>query len=137
MPDATNGFTLRFVDIRNDDAEALNSNQPQKSAWKKRIQVAAGLPLRITVCWTDHAAHGLQNHLDVLVQPPTGPRLIGNHDLVREPWAKTDRFNNVERVIVDKPAAGTWTILVNASNTPFPSQGFSLVVTGKSLSDFL
>jgi hypothetical protein len=56
--------------------------------------------------------------------------------LKRAGWAKTDRFNNVERVIVPKPAAGTWTILVNASNTPYPTQGFSLVASGKGLSDF-
>jgi hypothetical protein len=136
IPGNPQGFTLQFVDIYKNDPGALNSTLPPKSAWKKRIQVKAGLPLRITLCWTDHPAHGLQNHLDLLVQSPANMRLVGNPDMVRETWAKTDRFNNVERIVVEEPAAGVWTVMVNAANTPFPAQGFSLAVTGKEVSDF-
>ena len=136
-PGNAKGFTFRFVDIGNTAPEALDSKRPPKASWKKQIQVKAGMPLRITICWTDSPHHGLQNHIDLMVQPPKGPFFIGNDHLKRADWAKSDRFNNVERIVVDKPTAGTWTIIVNASNTPYPTQGFSLVVTGKGLSDFL
>jgi hypothetical protein len=136
LPANPEGFSLRFADINRDEPAALNSNIASKSAWKKRIQVKAGLPLRFTLCWTDHPAHGLQNHLNLMVQAPAGQRLTGNPELKREPWAKADRHNNVQRITVDNPAAGVWNVVVNAVNTPFPTQGFSLVATGKDLSDF-
>jgi hypothetical protein len=47
-----------------------------------------------------------------------------------------EAFDNVERIIVEEPAEGVWTVMVNAANTPFPPQGFSLVITGKEVSDF-
>jgi subtilisin family serine protease len=136
VPGNADGFSLRFVDVYKDDAGALNSAKPVKASWKKRIQVKGGLPLRITLCWTDYPAHGLQNHLDLLVQSPMNVRAVGNPNMKRGPWAKTDRFNNVERLIIEEPAEGVWTLMVNAANTPYPSQGFSLVATGKELSEF-
>ena len=120
--DAANGFSLRFADVNANDPEALNAAVPPKTVWKKRIQVAAGAPLSITLCWTDHPAHGLQNYFfDLLVQSPSDARITGNPDFTRPAWAKTDRFNNVERILVDDPEAGTWTIIVNASSPPVPA----------------
>jgi hypothetical protein len=136
LPGNPEGFRLRFADINRGDPGALNSAIAAKSAWKKRIQVKAGLPLRITLCWTDHPAHGLQNHLNLMLQAPAGQRLTGNPELKREPWAKADRHNNVQSITVDDPAPGVWNVVVNAVNTPFPTQGFSLAATGKDLSDF-
>lgn len=136
IPGNPEGFSLRFVDIYNEEPRALNKAEPSKTAWKRRIQVKAGMALRITLCWTDRPQHGLQNHLDLMAQSPTNARLIGNLNLQRGPWAKTDRFNNVERIIVEEPAEGVWTVMVNAANTPFPPQGFSLVITGNEVSDF-
>jgi subtilisin family serine protease len=137
LPRNANGFTLRFVDINTKDPGALNGAIPLKSVWRKRIQVGGKGPLCITLCWTDYPAHGLQNYLDLVVQSPSNVRLTGNLGHRRPPWAKTDRANNVERIVIDEPAAGIWVIMVNASNTPFPPQGFSLVVTGHELSTFL
>jgi subtilisin family serine protease len=134
LPGNANGFTLRFVDINTKDPGALNGAIPSKSVWKKQIQVGGKGPLRITLCWTDYPAHGLQNYLDLVVQSPSNVRVTGNPEHRRLPWAKTDRANNVERIVIAEPAAGIWVIMVNASNTPFPPQGFSLVVTGHELS---
>jgi hypothetical protein len=138
MPDdAADGFTLRFVDVNAGDPKALNSGIPSKAFWKKRIQVTAGRPLSITLCWTDYPAHGLQNYLDLAVDSPTRERITGNPEFHRDPWEKTDHANNVERIVIDEPAAGMWTILVNATNIPFAPQGFSLVITGQGLSELL
>jgi serine protease AprX len=136
VPNNAEGFSLKFIDVYKDDAGALNSTTPPKASWRKRIQVKAGLPLRVTLCWTDYPAHGLQNNLDLLVQFPANIPVVGNPKMKRGSWAKTDRSNNVERVIVDDPAEGVWTVVVQAVNTPFAPQGFSLVATGKDLSDF-
>lgn len=131
-----NGATLKAVDIARTDPDALDSNQPARSTWRKRVQVRAGVPLRVTLCWTDYAAHGLQNQLDLLIQRPAGTLLSGNPDLKRGPWAKTDRFNNVQQIDLPDPEAGLWTIAVSASNTPFPPQGFSLVATADFAGDW-
>lgn len=136
LPNNTQGFRLNFVDIANDVPEALTSTQLQKSAWRKRVHVKSGTPFRVTLAWTDYPAHGLQNHLDLILLAPNNQRIVGNPDLNRGPWAKTDRFNNVERLVADPPTEGIWTVAVMASNTPASSQGFSLVATGCLLTDF-
>ena len=131
VPGNADGFGLQFVDIDNASAAALNSEQPARSTWKKRIRVTAGMPLRLTLCWTDHPAHGLQNQLDLRVRSPSGQMITGNPGMVRRPWAKSDRDNNVERIEVETPEAGDWTVIVEAETTPRPQQGFSLVASGK------
>jgi hypothetical protein len=97
LPGNPEGFRLRFADINRGDPGALNSAIAAKSAWKKRIQVKAGLPLRITLCWTDHPAHGLQNHLNLMLQAPAGQRLTGNPELKHEPWAKAPSTRRFQR----------------------------------------
>jgi len=136
VPGDTSKAALRFVDVSRTDPRALNAEVSSRAAWKRRIGVEHGQPLRVTLCWTDHPAHGLQNHLDLILRSPDGRTVAGNNELNRGPWAKTDRFNNVESVEVRSPTSGEWTVLVNATATPFPSQGFSVVVTGRNLSEF-
>lgn len=135
LPDGSSGFSLRFVDIGNNDALALDNKTPGRSAWKKRIEVEAGQPLRLTLCWTDHPAHGLQNRITLLLSAPTGKKSIGNAGMVRPPFEKTDRYNNVERIEIDAPDAGIWTVMVMGENIVFGKQGFGLVATG-AISDF-
>jgi subtilisin family serine protease len=136
IPGDPSGFTLQFVDVNRGDPKALNAEVSSETAWRKRVRVDGGRPLRVTLCWTDHPAHGLQNHLDLVVTPPDGGSISGNNGLNRGPWAKRDRFNNVERIEVESPTPGEWTVLVNATATPFPTQGFSVVATGSNLSEF-
>ncbi len=96
-----------------------------------------GLPLRLTLAWTDRPTKALQQDLDLIVTKPDGKKIVGNHFLKRLSAFPTDHRNNVEQVIIDAPDAGTYTIYVLAYNTPFEDQGFSLVLTGKLTSAFL
>lgn len=134
--DDASGLKLRFVDIAKEDPAALDSTKPQRSSWKKRIQVVAGEALSITLCWTDYPGHGLQNHLELIVRSPTGAKITGNPALRREEWAKTDHRNNVQRVQVARPDAGEWSVIVNTPITTFPPQGFSIIAVAKQLSEF-
>jgi hypothetical protein len=149
--DAADGFTLRFVDVNANDQGALTRGSLTQAAWRKRIQVNAGRPLSITLSWTDFPVQGVQTSLDLGVKSPTGQSIWGNPEARyhRAQWEEKDTSNNVERIVVDEPAEGTWTILVNASSLSFTQQvadggqvpatrpqGFSLVATGQNLSDF-
>jgi subtilisin family serine protease len=136
-PGDTSGLRLCFADVDRSAPEALNKSDEQRATWKRIISVEPGLPLLVTLTWTDRAGHGLQQDLDLVVIDPDGKRTVGNHELTRGPWAKTDHRNNAERVCIDSPVEGDYAIHVIAYNTPFENQGFSLVVTGKLNSDLL
>jgi hypothetical protein len=138
VPGNPEGFRLLFRDVDRKSAEALNKSVSGKGRWTGKVQIAAGVPLRATLCWTDKPGKGLQQELDLVVTFPDGKKkLVGNHLLKRLSAFPTDHRNNVEQVIIEKPEAGNYTINVLAYNTPFEDQGFSLVVTGKLMSDFL
>lgn len=137
---AADGFTLHFVDVNADDPGALTSGGGVlKAVWQKRIQVSAGSSLSVTLCWTDVAVAGVQAAFDLGLRSPTGQTIWGNPDAHRGSWEDRDTLNNAERIVVDEPASGAWTVLVNLSQLvpPGRSQGFSLVVTGQNLSDFV
>ncbi len=91
----------------------------------------------ITLVWTDRAAHGLQQDLDLQVKDPNGKIYIGNAGLIKPPWAMGDRKNNVEQVVIENPLDGLYRLLVVAYNTPFEYQGFSVVASGRISSDWL
>jgi hypothetical protein len=89
--------------------------------------------------WTDYpsteaAAINLVNDLDVTVTGPSGT-FRGN--VFSGGWSTTggtaDRRNNVENVYIQSPAAGTYTVTVNAYNIPNGPQKFALVVDGGTL----
>lgn len=137
LPNAAKSvMKLSFVDIGRSDPDALTRDKPEHSTWKKNLQVVGGLPLRLTLCWTDYPAHGLQNHLDFVVRSPSSVKFFGNPSLNRPFFTKFDHSNNAQRIVVDNPEPGEWMVMVNAAAITFPSQGFSLVATGADLSDF-
>ena len=93
------------------------------------LDLAAGTPLRICLAYTDAPGRGLQNNLNLFVQPPAGPKLVGNERL-RLGLGIPDVDNNVEVVRVADPVPGLWVIQISATNLLQPDQDFALVVTG-------
>jgi serine protease AprX len=137
-PDRTDGFALAFVDLGLDAPESLNKFTDGRDQWRKTLTVQAGLPLSLTLVWTDYPGHGLQHNLNLLVITPDGRRVFGNPNLLRPSFAKGDRSNNVEMIRFDAPNTGVYVVHVLAYNTPYGDQGFSLVATGRlAVSDFV
>jgi len=115
--------------------------------WERRVVVAAGEPLKVTLAYTDApglpaAIPALVNDLDLEVTSPAGILYRGNAFAEGESVAGTpigDRINNVEAVHVASPAAGEWVVRVRAVNVPrdirarpgVPRQDFALVVSGR------
>jgi hypothetical protein len=98
--------------------------------------VAAGQPLKATLAWTDFpstpaANPHLNNDLDLTVSGPSGT-FRGN---VFSGGASTaggsaDRRNTLEQVLINAPAAGTYTLTVRSFTVPNGPQPFALVLTG-------
>ncbi|HEU4412096.1 MAG TPA: S8 family serine peptidase [Polyangiaceae bacterium] len=96
----------------------------------------AGEPLKVTLAWTDFpstpaANPNLNNDLDLVVTGPTGT-FRGNvfSGGASVAGGSADRKNNLEQVLINAPASGTYTVTVNAFNVPSGAQPFALVVTG-------
>ncbi|KUJ69489.1 hypothetical protein ACZ90_11455 [Streptomyces albus subsp. albus] len=109
--------------------------------FEKSVKVAAGSDLlRVTLVWTEPAGalgadDPVVNNLDLRVRPPgAGSPFLGNvmSDGRSVVGGEPDTRNNVETVLVEDPAPGTWTVLVDADevNVENPGQGFALVVSG-------
>ena len=71
-------------------------------------------PLRITLVWTDRPGKGLQNRLYLRVVPPGGGTAVDG-DVTAFPTAT----NNVQRVHIATPVAGTYTVQVHGLSVPF------------------
>ena len=150
-PDYVNGWGLvnvtAAIDLTRDDTpsnprifEESISITGEADADYYSIAVPAGLPeLRVTIAWDDapgvpnSALKDLENDLDLTVFDPTGSAF---HPWVLDPanpgnaaGTGVDDLNNVEQVRIDNPATGLWTIKVNATAIPYPTQRYSLVVT--------
>lgn len=137
VPGDPGGLKLVFADVDRASDQALKREIEARSFWKRTLQVEAGLPLRVTLAWTDRPDHGLQQSLDLVVVSPSARRLPGNPRLVRAPGQKSDHFNNLQQVVVEEPEPGGYVIQILAYNTLYEAQGFSLVATGKLASDLL
>ncbi|MEO6595500.1 MAG: S8 family serine peptidase [Planctomycetota bacterium] len=98
----------------------------------------ANRPLEVTLAFTDFAgtvnsSNPVVNDLDLLVTAPNGVQYRGN--AFSGGWSLAgslvvDTKNNVERVAVLSPIAGTWTFQVTATAVPQGPQGFGLCATG-------
>jgi Subtilase family len=91
--------------------------------------------LKVMLYWTDsaaaiNAAVALVNDLDLTV---TGPSASLHHPLILNPSPANvndaaaegiDRVNNIEQVVIENPAAGTYTIHINGFAVPFGSQEY-------------
>jgi serine protease AprX len=127
---ATDG-TLQFVD----EGAGLSTSGVQTFT----VNYTGG-PFKVTLVWSDYpstetASTNLVNDLDLIVTAPGGAQYRGN--VFSGGWSQTggsaDRVNNVENVYIQSPAAGTYTVTVNAYNIPNGLQKFALVVDGGTL----
>lgn len=87
-----------------------------------------GRPLRIALAYSDFPGPALVNDLNLIVTAPDGTKLAGNQR--RGAVRGLDSRNNVEVVHVPRPAGGSWTVDVVASNVPEGPQPFALVAVG-------
>jgi hypothetical protein len=124
-----NAARLRVADV----ASGLAQGETASST----IAVRAGTPLKVVLVWTDppgtvrgpaDTTPQLINDLDLRVTGPAGATIFGNDALHA---GQPDRLNNVEVVSIPAPAAGNYTVSVNAAHiTAGPRQNYALVITG-------
>jgi serine protease AprX len=144
MPDLGRLYESRQKLFVVDQETALRDHQ----VIEYRLRVPEGEPeLRATLAWTDPlgttaAAKALVNDLDLIVIAPDGKRYLGNHGLlegnVSRDGGTPDRINNVEHVLLEKPAPGVWRVQVAAHRIAWDQhrattawdQDFALVVSG-------
>jgi hypothetical protein len=107
------------------------------------VQVASGTPLKVTLVWTDPpssltASKALVHDLDLEVVTPASGTYLGNqfNSGVSVNGGSPDTVNNVEAVLIDAPAAGTYRLRVIGSDVPpagmgeiTTRQGYALVAT--------
>lgn len=102
------------------------------------VNVTAGMSLKVSLVWTEPAAAvnanpAYINDLNLTVAGPGGTYLGNNFASGQSATGGSADFrNNVEQVYLLTPAAGTYTITVNALavNAAGSPQGFAAVVTG-------
>jgi hypothetical protein len=101
------------------------------------LTVGAGQSLKATLAWTDFpstpaANPHINNDLDLIVTGPTGTVWRGNvfSGGQSATGGAADRRNTLEQVLLNAPAAGTYTVTVRSFTVPNGPQPFALVVTG-------
>jgi hypothetical protein len=126
---------LRAWDVRNADGLATGEFQAFTIA-----VASATEPLKVTLAWSDApgtsgAADPVVNDLDLTVIAPNSTTFRGNVFAGGQSNAGgvPDPTNNVEQVLVNAPAVGTWTIRVGGTevNVGAPGQGFAVVANAR------
>ena len=113
------------------------------------LVAGAGLPLSLTLTWTDPpgnplASWMLVNNLDLSLLPPGGTFTIYGNNNASSPSQIPDGRNNVEKIELRSPpptlntdgsrASAPYAVTVRGSAVPLgPTQAYSLVVTGPGL----
>ncbi len=120
----------------------VESSVSQGATYSRTVVVSAGDPeLKVTLAWDDppgtpNVSPALVNDLDLRVYGPTGtqyyPWTLGGLANPSTPAVRTqaNHVDNIEQVLVNSPAAGTWTVQVYGYNVPQGPQSFSLVGDG-------
>ncbi|MFL6199038.1 MAG: S8 family serine peptidase, partial [Thermoanaerobaculia bacterium] len=118
-----------------DDTAGFATGSTATQTWT--FTVGSGEALKTTLAWTDFpstpaASINLINDLDLTVTGPTGTIWRGNVFASGQSTTggTADRRNTLEQVLLNAPAAGTYTVAVKAFNIPSGPQPFALVVTG-------
>ncbi len=109
------------------------------------VNVSAGMPLRVSLAWTDYpaspiAGRTLVNDLDLEVQPPSGPLLRGNATAelaasCRDSSSGADRCDNVESLEIAVPEAGVYVVRVRGVTVPQGPQPFALAARAREIDD--
>jgi serine protease AprX len=125
IPSPKNNFLLYFTDNYKTAA-----TQFVRTGQRMRLQFTVNSPghwLKICLNYTDIPARALQNNLNVMLDG-TGAKWLGNANAPTL-LKSLDTVNNVEIIVLDDIAPGTYTIQVVASNLLKGPQDFALVVT--------
>jgi len=96
--------------------------------------VGDGSPtLRATLAWYDPPADHLVNDLDLRLVAPNGsivrPFVLDPSDPAAAASRGRNDVDNVESAVVDHPAAGTWTVVVEGTRVAMAPQRYSLIVS--------
>ena len=145
-PDYTYGWGLINVTAAADVIRA--DNNPNMTIFQNEVNngdaVATWInvtpittKLMATLVWTDEpgapaAAVELVNDLDLGVTNDTAtfhPWILDPDNPANPATTGIDNINNVEQVVINEPAPGTYTILVNGTGIPYGPQPFTLIVT--------
>jgi outer membrane protein assembly factor BamB len=125
---------------------------PTGASYSRTFEVfSSGVPLKISLVWTDPPAPGgstspLVNNLDLVVTAPDSTVYRGNFFTgswsTPNPGAANDTANNVENVFVRTPMVGTWSLSVSSAGTAvnppnLPGQDFALVYSGDAADCFV
>jgi hypothetical protein len=140
--DPTNNW---YHDVWRGDAEAFAAGTGATRSYT--INAQAGAPLDVTLAWTDAptplaaGTPALINNLDLTVTGPGGTYIGNNMNSRSNPAvavAETpagpglpDPVNNVERVRINAPAAGTYTVTVTGTNVLQGMQGYAVSASGR------
>jgi hypothetical protein len=123
---------LIVVDVRR--ANGLSTGQVETHQF---TVVSSAVPLELTLAFHDapgtlNASNPVVNNLDLVVTSPSNVVYLGN--VFASSWSTTggsaDAKNNVERVALQTPEVGAWTVEIVATNVPQSSQGYGLCITG-------
>jgi hypothetical protein len=107
-----------------DQVEGLNTGE--MSLFEVKVSDPT-LPLRLTMVYNDYPGEYLVNNLNLFAFSPGGGYHVGNDFLGT---GMPDGDNNVEGIVVENPAIGTWALRVVASEVLQGPQDFALVVSG-------
>jgi hypothetical protein len=140
-------LTSWFHDVYRSGADAFDVADSGATTRSYPIEVAAGAPLNVALAWTDApdampaGTPALVNDLQLTLTDPNGNEYVGNNFNSRanpstavaevpSGSAAPDSVNNVEKVAVANPVAGTWTVHVAAARVALGKQGFALSANG-------
>lgn len=141
---------LHIRDIYNNTNDALESRAEPGGVIKSKRDYNFSVPdnagdIAITLTWIDEPARGIQNNLQLALQPFGKDWVLGNHDHLYQKDARfgsmskvfnqlMDKNNNTEKIILANAAPGKYKLRVMAQNT-LSKQGYSLAIVG-NISDF-
>jgi uncharacterized repeat protein (TIGR01451 family) len=140
-PDYASGYGRVDARAAADAIRARQVNEDQVSNGQSDVYtltVPAGTPsLKVTLAWDDvpgtpNAVPALVNNLDLVLVAPDGstnhrPWVLNPTNPTANATRGVDSINNVEQVLVNNPAAGTWEVRVSGTQVPQGPQLYSLV----------
>jgi uncharacterized repeat protein (TIGR01451 family) len=140
-PDYASGYGRVDARAAVDAIRARQAHEDQVSNGQSDVYtltVPAGTPsLKVTLAWDDvpgtpNAVPALVNNLDLVLVAPDGstnhrPWVLNPANPTAHATRGVDSINNVEQVLVNNPATGTWEVRVSGTQVPQGPQLYSLV----------
>ena len=128
---SASGSNVNTVVLSNEDKEMSAAG----SSMTLNFSQGASGRLSVTLCWADYPSSesnpSLINDLDLVVTLPSGSSVQGNSHL--SGISTPDRKNNVERVLIENAAAGSYSVVISTYKLVKGPQSFSVVASGVSL----